>query len=136
MTNQQHRATTFGPGSSSQQVVHCRRSADTRLDLERQCQSVRRLLATFCRADQYAQVLLMMLAQPARNLARLLLTARGQATLLISLTANGIGRFPLAAIRNEPLTSLTRDLGFWAADDDGKARVTDRGRTFVDEVLT
>jgi hypothetical protein len=50
--------------------------------------------------------------------------------------ANGIGRFPLAAIRNEPLSSLTRDLGFWAADDDGKARVTDRGRTFVDEALT
>jgi hypothetical protein len=50
--------------------------------------------------------------------------------------ANGVGRFPLAAIRNEPLASLTRDLGFWAADSDGRAQLTDRGRAFVDEVLT
>jgi hypothetical protein len=48
---------------------------------------------------------------------------------------NGIGRFPLAAIRDEPLTSITRDVGFWQRDGDGVARLTPRGHSFVEEVL-
>ena len=48
---------------------------------------------------------------------------------------NGVGRFPLAAIRNEPLTSLTQDLGFWAPGPDGVACLTDRGQAFIAEVL-
>jgi hypothetical protein len=48
---------------------------------------------------------------------------------------NGVGRFPLAAIRNEPLASLTQDVGFWEPDDDGIARLSDRGRSFIQEVL-
>jgi hypothetical protein len=46
----------------------------------------------------------------------------------------GVGRFPLAAIRNEPLGSLTNDLGFWA-DDDGSPGLTERGRGFVTAML-
>src|SRR5262249_30888120 len=30
---------------------------------------------------------------------------------------NGIGRFPLAAIRHRPLASITRNLGFWERGD-------------------
>ena len=48
---------------------------------------------------------------------------------------NGIGRFPLAAIRNEPLASLTYDLGFWKRDGAHKASLTERGRTFSLEML-
>lgn len=47
---------------------------------------------------------------------------------------NGIGRFPLAAIRNEPLSLLTWDLGFWRrADDD--VELTGRGRAFISETF-
>jgi len=48
---------------------------------------------------------------------------------------NGIGRFPLAAIRNEPLALITRDLGFWNRTRDDLAQLTDRGAAFVAEVL-
>jgi hypothetical protein len=47
---------------------------------------------------------------------------------------NGVGRFPLAATRNEPLALLTRDLGFWKREAGG-ARLTSKGRTFIDEVF-
>lgn len=48
---------------------------------------------------------------------------------------NGIGRFPLAAIRQEPMASITLDLGFWSPDDAGAGRLTPRGDAFVAEVL-
>lgn len=48
---------------------------------------------------------------------------------------NGIGRFPLAAIRREPMSSMTHDLGFWASDDSGTAKLTQRGDAFISEVL-
>ena len=49
---------------------------------------------------------------------------------------NGIGRFPLAAIRQVPLSQLTRDLALWELDaSSGRAVLTDRGRTFVEESL-
>ncbi|TFV91152.1 hypothetical protein [Blastococcus sp. CT_GayMR16] len=47
---------------------------------------------------------------------------------------NGIGRFPLAAIRNEPLSRLTADLGLWDRDNND-AVLTDRGRAFIAETL-
>lgn len=46
----------------------------------------------------------------------------------------GIGRFPLPAIRNNPLTSLTRDLAMWE-EIDGTPKLTALGAEFVDEVL-
>lgn len=53
---------------------------------------------------------------------------------LLRFYDQGVGRFPLAAIRNEPLSSLTRDLGLW--EDDPQTTLTVRGKTFVDEALT
>ena len=47
---------------------------------------------------------------------------------------NGVGRFPLAATRNEPLAWLTWDLGFWNRES-GHPKLTARGRDFVDEVF-
>ena len=49
----------------------------------------------------------------------------------------GTGRFPLAAIRDQSLAFLTWDLGMWdeTGDDDQPAALTDRGATFVAEVL-
>ena len=49
----------------------------------------------------------------------------------------GIDRFPLAAIRNVPLASLTRDLGLWVAIPPNHAHgvLTERGRKFVAEVF-
>jgi hypothetical protein len=47
---------------------------------------------------------------------------------------NGIGRFPLAAIRRVPLAAITRDLGFWDLGQ-GEAVLTDRGRAFIAEAL-
>jgi len=47
---------------------------------------------------------------------------------------NGIGRFPLAAIRNQPLSRLTWDLGFWDRHNSA-AVLTERGRTFIAEAL-
>lgn len=49
---------------------------------------------------------------------------------------NGVGRFPLASIRQDPLASLTSDIGFWDHDPDGQARLTPRGTAFIDEVLS
>jgi hypothetical protein len=46
----------------------------------------------------------------------------------------GIGRFPLAAIRNNPLASLTRDLAMWE-EKDGTPQLTQLGADFADEVL-
>ena len=49
----------------------------------------------------------------------------------------GNDRFPLAAIRNQPLTSLTKDLGLWqeVSLNDSRGVLTDRGRAFVSEVF-
>jgi hypothetical protein len=49
----------------------------------------------------------------------------------------GTGRFPLAAIRDQPLALLTWDLGLWneTGDDAQPATLTDRGADFVQEVL-
>lgn len=49
---------------------------------------------------------------------------------------NGIGRFQLAAIRQEPLAQLTQDLALWEFDTTaGRAQLTDRGRIFLQESL-
>jgi len=48
---------------------------------------------------------------------------------------NGIGRFPLAAVRNAPLAFITQDLAFWERDCDGSAALTDTGRAFITEML-
>ena len=48
---------------------------------------------------------------------------------------NGVERFPLAAIRDEPLAFITRDLGLWDRDENDLARLTDRGENFVAEVF-
>ena len=48
---------------------------------------------------------------------------------------NGVGRFPLAAIRNEPLASLTSDLDLWRRQSSGEAELTALGRAFVEEAL-
>ena len=48
---------------------------------------------------------------------------------------NGVGRFPLAAIRQEPLSQLSGDLGFWERDAAGTARLTNRGQTFVEDAF-
>ena len=47
---------------------------------------------------------------------------------------NGTSRFPLAAIRWDPLTNLTRDLNLWTFDGSG-VKVSSRGQEFIDEVL-
>ena len=53
---------------------------------------------------------------------------------------NGIGRFPLAAIRHDPLTQITWDLALWdraasSGSPEPHAVLTDRGRRFVEESL-
>ncbi|MFE6507625.1 hypothetical protein ACFVDI_05680 [Nocardioides sp. NPDC057767] len=50
---------------------------------------------------------------------------------------NGLGRFPLAAIRRDPLSQLTYDLALWSreASGAGLALLTDRGRLFLQESL-
>jgi hypothetical protein len=45
-------------------------------------------------------------------------------------------RFPLAAIRREPLASLTEDLGLWYSGAGDVPALTERGERFVAEVLT
>jgi hypothetical protein len=55
---------------------------------------------------------------------------------LLRFFDRGAGRFPLAGIRREPLSSLTADLGFWAPDEQGVPRLTQRGRAFVDQALS
>ncbi|MFH8483983.1 hypothetical protein [Streptomyces longisporoflavus] len=56
---------------------------------------------------------------------------------LLRFYDHGVGRFPLAAVRNAPLASLTRDLGLWSEVDDERcpATLTARGLRFVEEVL-
>jgi hypothetical protein len=55
---------------------------------------------------------------------------------LLRFFDHGIGRFPLAAIRNEPLASLTRDLGMWEmANNNQDATLTSRAQSFIDEAL-
>jgi hypothetical protein len=49
-----------------------------------------------------------------------------------------VGRVPLAPIRKESFSRLTRDLDFWD-DSTGLSRsavLTDRGRAFIQETLT
>jgi hypothetical protein len=48
---------------------------------------------------------------------------------------NGTDRFPLAAIRWDPLANLTYDLDLWARQKDGGARLTPRGQAFIEAVL-
>lgn len=48
---------------------------------------------------------------------------------------NGIGRFPLAAIRREPLASLTEDLGFWT-NEGSDPSLTAAGRSFVQDTFS
>ena len=52
---------------------------------------------------------------------------------------NGLGRFPLAAVRRDPLAQLTHDLALWSREASeattGMALLTDRGRQFVEESL-
>lgn len=46
-------------------------------------------------------------------------------------------RFPLAAIRNVPLASITKDLGLWIPGIDGNQGVlTEKGKAFVNEVFS
>ncbi|MFF4254542.1 hypothetical protein ACFY1L_25385 [Streptomyces sp. NPDC001663] len=56
---------------------------------------------------------------------------------LLRFYDHGVGRFPLAAVRNAPLASLTWDLGLWSEADDERrpATLTARGKRFVEEVL-
>ncbi|MFE2473704.1 hypothetical protein [Streptomyces mirabilis] len=56
---------------------------------------------------------------------------------LLCFYDHGIGRFPLAAVRNAPLASLTWDLGLWSETDDDRrpATLTSRGMRFIEEVL-
>lgn len=54
---------------------------------------------------------------------------------LLRFYDHGVERFPLAAIRDEPLALLTRDLGFWEPDDTGDAMLTPQGTDFISEVL-
>jgi hypothetical protein len=55
---------------------------------------------------------------------------------LLRFYDHGTGRFPLAGIRGEPLSSLTRDLGLWEqASGPGDAVLTSRGTAFVNEAF-
>jgi hypothetical protein len=56
---------------------------------------------------------------------------------LLRFYDHGTGRFPLAAIRNEPLASLTWDLGMWdeTDNDDTPVVLTGRGQAFTGEAL-
>lgn len=54
---------------------------------------------------------------------------------LLRFQDHGVGRFPLAAIRNEPLALLTRDLGFWDDGRDGSATLTPAGVAFLEEAF-
>lgn len=56
---------------------------------------------------------------------------------LLRFYDHGMGRFPLAAIRNEPLASLTWDLGLWdqTDDEDPSGMLTARGAVFAAEAL-
>lgn len=56
---------------------------------------------------------------------------------LLQFYDNGVGRFPLAAIRHEPLASLTKDLGLWECIPplDTHGVLTERGKKFVAEAF-
>lgn len=56
---------------------------------------------------------------------------------LLRFYDHGTGRFPLAAIRYEPLASLTWDLGMWdeTDNDDRPVVLTERGQAFTGEAL-
>ena len=54
---------------------------------------------------------------------------------LVHFYDNGIGRFPLAAVRNAPLAFITQDLDFWERDSEGAAALTDTGGAFITEML-
>jgi hypothetical protein len=56
---------------------------------------------------------------------------------LLRFYDHGTGRFPLAAIRNATLASLTWDLGMWdeTDNDDMPAKLTGRGQAFAGEAL-
>jgi hypothetical protein len=55
---------------------------------------------------------------------------------LLRFYDQGIGRFPLAAIRHQPLASLTWDLGLWDdPDETSPATLTERGVRFLGEAL-
>jgi hypothetical protein len=55
---------------------------------------------------------------------------------LLRFYDHGIGRFPLAAIRHQPLASLTWDLGLWDdPDETSPATLTERGVRFLGEAL-
>ncbi|WP_182113844.1 MULTISPECIES: hypothetical protein [unclassified Actinotalea] len=48
---------------------------------------------------------------------------------------NGIGRFPLAAIRKDPLALISLDLGLCTRSDSDEAQLTARGTAFIAEVF-
>lgn len=54
---------------------------------------------------------------------------------LLRFKDHGVGRFPLAAIRNAPLALLTHDLGFWSEDEDDQAVLTESGSAFLAETF-
>lgn len=56
---------------------------------------------------------------------------------LLRFYDHGVGRFPLAAIRNGALALLTWDLGMWQESDDNAQPVmlTERGQAFINEAL-
>jgi hypothetical protein len=55
---------------------------------------------------------------------------------LLRFYDQGIGRFPLAAIRDQPLASLTWDLGLWDNSNEASpATLTERGVRFLGETL-
>jgi hypothetical protein len=56
---------------------------------------------------------------------------------LLKFYDNGIGRFPLGAIRHAPLASLTSDLGLWQPMplDNRRGVLTEEGKRFVDGVF-
>jgi hypothetical protein len=55
---------------------------------------------------------------------------------LLRFYDQGIGRFPMAAIRHQPLASLTWDLGLWErSNETSSAVLTERGVRFLEEAL-
>lgn len=54
---------------------------------------------------------------------------------LLRFYDHGIERFPLAAIRADPFSRLTWDLGLWEGEHPDESVLTDRGIAFVNEVL-
>ena len=48
---------------------------------------------------------------------------------------NGVWRFDPSGLRREALAQVSRDLGWWDADENGTAHVTDDGRALIQEVF-